>query len=144
MLLRHEGKRNSAYIDAVGKITVGIGHNITDKPISDAAVAQIFADDIADATNDAKAFDWYDGLTPVRKIGSLVDLQQNAINHLGESIKSLGERLHPILSNAEAEPDGPYPDVCLNSELASIVHRNTTQIESLHRALVSIIMRCEL
>jgi len=84
------------------------------------------------------------GVEAPPSIGSLVDLQQNAINHLDESIKSLGERLHPILRDAQAETQEPYPDVCLNSELASIVHRNTTQIESLHRALVSIIMRCEL
>lgn len=52
MLIRHEGMRATPYIDSVGVQTIGIGHNLH-KPLSHAAILQIFKDDVANlaATN---------------------------------------------------------------------------------------------
>ena len=47
-LIRYEGKRNRMYLDSKGIPTIGIGHNLRDKSISDRAVAVIFEDDIGD------------------------------------------------------------------------------------------------
>lgn len=67
-LVADEGRRNLAYPDTKGKITIGIGHNLSDKPISDAAVDQIFRDDISDAEHDARALvPNFDALSDVRK-----------------------------------------------------------------------------
>ena len=48
-LTRDEGKVLSPYRDSVGKLTIGIGHNLDDKPLSERAVQVIFEDDLADA-----------------------------------------------------------------------------------------------
>ena len=34
-LIKHEGYRKTAYIDTAGKITIGIGDNISDRPVED-------------------------------------------------------------------------------------------------------------
>lgn len=47
-LIRDEGVRLKAYRDTVGKLTIGVGHNLDDKPISERAAAVILEDDIAD------------------------------------------------------------------------------------------------
>jgi lysozyme len=63
-----EGKRNRMYLDSRGIPTIGIGHNLRDKPISDAAVRAIFEDDLADAEADAKRiFACFDKLSDARK-----------------------------------------------------------------------------
>jgi len=48
LLRRHEGCRNKPYTDTVGKLTVGIGHNLTDNGLSDAAINFILHEDIRD------------------------------------------------------------------------------------------------
>lgn len=49
---RHEGKKNSLYLDSEGKNSIGIGHCLDTKPISDRAVAVIFEDDCMDVERD--------------------------------------------------------------------------------------------
>jgi lysozyme len=62
-----EGCRLKMYLDSLGIETVGFGHNLRDKPISQAAADQIFADDVADSINDTLvAFPWIAGLDDVR------------------------------------------------------------------------------
>lgn len=73
MLERHEGCRATPYIDSVGAQTIGIGHNLH-KPLSRAAIMQIFRDDLADATNEClHAFPWFADLTEVRQY-AVVDM----------------------------------------------------------------------
>ena len=55
MMIHDEGERLKMYQDSVGKWTVGIGHNLTDKPISKIASRMIFMDDLADAIDDVHA-----------------------------------------------------------------------------------------
>ena len=45
-LARDEGMKFSPYRDTVGKLTIGVGHNLDDVPISYAAAMQILEDDI--------------------------------------------------------------------------------------------------
>jgi lysozyme len=73
MLIRHEGIRSTPYIDSVGVQTIGIGHNLH-KPLSHAAIMQIFRDDVADARNDClHAFPWFSDLDEARQ-GVLVNM----------------------------------------------------------------------
>lgn len=42
----HEGRRAFPYADTVGKLTIGVGHNLTDNGLSDAAIDFILNEDI--------------------------------------------------------------------------------------------------
>ena len=67
MLARHEGCRATPYIDSVGVQTIGIGHNLH-KPLTHAAIMQIFRDDVAEARNDCMhAFPWFSDLDEARQ-----------------------------------------------------------------------------
>lgn len=63
-----EGRSNKMYRDSRGIESIGIGHNLRDVPISDAAVDQIFADDLAPIEGQVRAlFPCFDALTDARK-----------------------------------------------------------------------------
>jgi lysozyme len=49
LIEQHEGRKNLAYQDSRGFWTVGVGHNLQAKPLSDAAVDLIRDEDIQDA-----------------------------------------------------------------------------------------------
>lgn len=67
MIERHEGYCSTPYQDSLGILTIGIGHNLS-KPLSRAAVMQIFRDDIADTINDCvHAFPWFNELNEPRR-----------------------------------------------------------------------------
>ena len=51
-LVRHEGLRLKPYTDSVGKLTIGIGRNLTDCGISEAEAHMLLANDIAGASVD--------------------------------------------------------------------------------------------
>lgn len=63
-----EGLRYKPYVDTVGKVTIGIGHNLTDSGLSEAAVDLIFQEDIDRATSAAATFSWYQGLDEIRQM----------------------------------------------------------------------------
>jgi lysozyme len=67
MLIKHEGKRNDLYKDSKNLWTIGVGHCLDRKPLSDAAVAQILFDDISDARKDARTQPWFNELDVVRQ-----------------------------------------------------------------------------
>jgi lysozyme len=67
LLIRHEGERLKAYTDTVGKLTIGCGHNLTDKGIPKDVSRMLLAGDIADAASDAMKFPWYPGLCEARR-----------------------------------------------------------------------------
>lgn len=49
MIERHERRKNKPYVDTVGKITIGIGHNLTDRGVSDAIIDLMYNEDIEEA-----------------------------------------------------------------------------------------------
>lgn len=52
-LLRiNEGVRTAPYRCSAGKLTIGVGHNLDDKPISQRAVEVILEYDVNDVIND--------------------------------------------------------------------------------------------
>ena len=69
MMIQDEGERLTLYQDTQFKQTIGIGHNLSDKPISQAASRQIFADDLADAIDDVNhCCSVYDELSRPRQL----------------------------------------------------------------------------
>lgn len=48
-LTKHEGLRTLPYEDSVGVLTIGVGHNLEDRPLTNRAVQTILEDDIAEA-----------------------------------------------------------------------------------------------
>lgn len=67
MLIRHEGTTHRMYLDSEGVPTIGTGHNLL-RPISHAAVRQIFHDDVAEATQACRqAFPWFSELDEPRQ-----------------------------------------------------------------------------
>lgn len=77
ILTKHEGYRNKPYLDTVGKLSIGIGHNLDDLGLSDAVIEAIFAEDFQNArTGLLKALPWVSGLDDVRQV-VLVDMSFN-------------------------------------------------------------------
>lgn len=72
-----EGKRSKMYLDSRGIPTIGIGHNLRDRVISERAIQVIFEDDVAIAEIDARALvKTFDELSDVRK-AAVVNLAFN-------------------------------------------------------------------
>lgn len=66
-LIQHEGLRLKAYTDTAGKVSIGVGHNLTDCGISQAVCDLMLDEDIARAISGAEGFAWYAGLDEVRQ-----------------------------------------------------------------------------
>ena len=75
-LTRTEGRRTRPYVDTVGKVTIGIGHNLTDKGIPDSVVDELLKIDIDDATKAAETIPIYNQLDSIRQT-VLVDMVFN-------------------------------------------------------------------
>lgn len=72
-LIAHEGLRLRPYVDSVGKITIGVGRNLSDKGISEAEARQFLDADINNAILDMSTFPWFADLDVVRQ-RALLDL----------------------------------------------------------------------
>lgn len=66
-LIRHEGERLFPYVDTVGKITIGVGRNLTDRGISQATSRQMLEEDVDEAVADLATFPWFARLDAVRQ-----------------------------------------------------------------------------
>jgi|SRR6185295_18131892 len=78
MLIRQEGLRLKPYVDAVGKWTVGVGRNITDRGIREAEAYFMLDNDIAEAAAEAIKLPAFHLLDPVRQ-----DVLINMIFNMG-------------------------------------------------------------
>jgi lysozyme len=72
----HEDRRTKPYVDTVGKITIGVGRNLTDKGLSDSEIDYLLMNDIRECTDDLKTFLWWDDLDEVRR-NVLIDMRFN-------------------------------------------------------------------
>lgn len=67
-LTLHEGRRSKPYKDSVGKLTIGVGHNLTDLGLSETAIDFILAEDItAHSAELIAALPWVAYLDDVRQ-----------------------------------------------------------------------------
>jgi lysozyme len=66
-LTRDEGKKPKPYRDTVGKVTIGVGRNLTDVGLSPDEIALLLENDIARAFALASSFPWFAELDEVRQ-----------------------------------------------------------------------------
>lgn len=66
-LIADEGLRLKPYVDSVGKLTIGIGRNLTDRGITATEAMFLFRNDIALTEQELAAFTWFQRLTPERQ-----------------------------------------------------------------------------
>lgn len=66
-LALHEGRRLTPYMDTVGKITIGVGRNLSDNGISPSECDLLLSHDIDDVIRDLVTFAWFADLDPVRQ-----------------------------------------------------------------------------
>lgn len=73
-LIRDEGIRRFPYYDSVGKITIGVGRNLSDVGLDADEITFLLSNDIKHATTMLEAnFPWTSGLDEVRR-GVLVNM----------------------------------------------------------------------
>lgn len=66
-LIRSEGARLKPYEDTVGKVTIGVGRNLTDCGISKDEMFYLLRNDIAACVADCRTFAWFEDLNDVRQ-----------------------------------------------------------------------------
>jgi len=76
LLIEHEGCVLTAYTDTVGKITIGVGRNLTDVGISHAEAVLLLDHDLDAVLEDCLTFAWFPPLDPVRQ-RAVCDLRFN-------------------------------------------------------------------
>ena len=63
-----EGRRNMPYTDTAGKLTIGVGRNLSDHGVNDQEIEMMLENDIAAAEMTARAiFKSFDALSDVRR-----------------------------------------------------------------------------
>ena len=69
MLIAQEGMELKPYVDTVGKLTVGVGRNLTDKGLSREEALMLLNNDLCDAIDDVRHnFSCYDTLSRPRQL----------------------------------------------------------------------------
>lgn len=77
LLLRHEGLRLQPYLDTVGKITIGIGRNLSDRGITRNEAFMMFEYDVNGAEGSVRAiFPNFDSFSEARQ-NALIDMMFN-------------------------------------------------------------------
>ena len=66
-LILHENLRLFPYVDTVGKTSIGIGRNLTDRGISHAEARVLLDNDINSVLDDLTVFPWFSLLDAVRQ-----------------------------------------------------------------------------
>ena len=109
-----EGRRTHAYVDTVGKVTIGVGFNLTDVGLWDDEIDYILKNRVNEAAvNAATLFDFSDEISDQRK-AALINMAYN----LGK------ERLagfHTLIACVSARDWDGAADAMLNSRWASQV-----------------------
>jgi len=75
-LLTHEGLRLKPYTDTVGKVTIGVGRNLTDVGISQDEAFTLLEHDVDRAVAACAQYAWFGTLNQVRQF-AIVDLMFN-------------------------------------------------------------------
>ena len=89
-LMTDEGFRGVPYLDTVGKLTVGFGRNLVDKPLTRAEAAWLLRNDVTDTMHSLDSrFPWWRTLDDVRQ-SVMVNMAYNlGTAKLGQFVKCL-------------------------------------------------------
>jgi lysozyme len=66
-LVEDEGRRSKPYTDTAGKLTIGVGRNLTDRGLSSAEIDLLLQNDVADALSDCAGLRYFPALDDVRQ-----------------------------------------------------------------------------
>ena len=124
-LIRSEGLRQFPYVDTVGKTTIGVGHNLTDKGLTSQQIMGILDNDIKDtlAFLDSR-LSWWTQLDDVRQV-ALADLTFNLMNKL------LGFKR--MLAALQAKDWNTAADELLNSKFAIQTGQRSRDLAAMFR-----------
>lgn len=75
-LSRTEGRKSKPYVDTVGKLTIGVGWNLTDKGLPDDIIDELLSRSIVEAVKEADKIPVYAKLNVARKT-VLIDMVFN-------------------------------------------------------------------
>jgi lysozyme len=103
-LRRDEGVKYDIYVDSEGWLTLGVGHRLRARALSDAAVDQILRDDVEATTGELLgAYPWVGDLSPAR-FGAVQNLAFNlGVAGLGTFVKFLAALQQGRWKDAAAE-----------------------------------------
>lgn len=90
-LIAHEGYVKFPYIDTVGKTTIGIGYNLTDRGLPEKIINSLYDDDVQYFYSQLSEFSWFSKLNEDRQI-VLIDMSFMGVKKLlgfSEMIKAL-------------------------------------------------------
>ena len=76
LIKQHEGLSLVPYRCTAGKLTIGYGHNLDDKPITEKMADFMLEDDMAEFIIKAQSYDWFKKLDDRRK-AVIVDMCYN-------------------------------------------------------------------
>lgn len=68
MLVRDEANKQFPYLDSVGKWTVGVGRNLTDKGLSQDEILLMLSNDMNEVSNEMAHFSWFTALDDARQL----------------------------------------------------------------------------
>lgn len=119
-LVEHEGFRRLPYVDSVGKITIGIGYNLSDRGVSDNWINQQCLEDVLFFYNSlSQDFKWFQELNEDRQI-VLVDMAFMGYKKLLQFEKMLAYL-------AQVNYDGAANEI-INSEWANVEKDRAIQL----------------
>jgi lysozyme len=107
LLIRHESVQLKPYYDSVGKLTIGIGRNLTDVGISLETAFQMLDEDLRQVEADLSTFPWFLDMDPVR---------QDAMRDFRFNLGAGGMR---TFKNTLAELEAKHYDAAADRLLAS-------------------------
>ena len=119
----HEGVERFPYRDTVGKLTVGVGRNLTDKGLQDHEIDYLLTTDINEVVSAADRYTWFGALTDNRKL-VVVDMLFN----LGQTRFEKFKRMIAAIEAADWEQASEH---MLTSKWASQVKGRATTLATM-------------
>lgn len=114
-LIAHEGLRLKPYVDTVGKVTLGVGRNLTDKGITATEALYLLGNDLDEVVADLATFPWWLKLDAVRQ-RAMIDCRFN-LGHDGfrgfkRMVAAMARKDYPLaakhlLDSKAAREDAP-------------------------------------
>ena len=93
---QHEGKSNLPYRDSVGRLTIGYGHNLENKPLPDDVLELVLQHDVEDAITEARsALLYFDSLNASRQevvVEMVFNLGLNGFKSFKKMLRALRNR----------------------------------------------------
>lgn len=125
LLRQHEGVRHFPYHCTAGKLSIGVGRNLTDRGLSDAEIEFLFENDLRVAYSTASSYPYFRRLDPQRQ-AALIDMAFQ----LGGPRFAGFAKMHAALKDGDFERAA---DECLDSLYAAQVPTRANRIAEIVR-----------